>query len=867
MSMEAPSTAVFVRAGEPASGERSDRLKGLGPGPAPSIAINHLGLHPNAPKRARSNSEESGFMNSLSSAGAVRLLRWIFPVASSAILLYMAMDRTAIAQTTQQFTYGFDLTVDEPDYPGTDPGSGASALEVMSSFPGLMYDISIDGFGVANTEPTSGDYDFGSTSTPQTLAYRINMITNAGGVPVITLIGAPTWMQSGPPFINNGTSGGCANNDGEPYIPPQPGYYTAFANLAVQIADAFPQVKYFVVWNEMKCYWDASTNSADYVDYTDLYNAVYTALKTQTNRTPDNVPLVGGPYSPMAAFPHSDDVQTIPALSGDYGDVRSAYADVITYWLKNKVGADFICNDAETEIAKARDEGEPDPAGLTDPVTASGVYAAVDKWIFSQEESLGLPQLPIWWMESDIQPDTGWTDEQAAAARIATLAIMASSGASVGMQWQPQDQMNVTGFPNFPDEGLWTSTLTPGGGLPTTLAGLLPAALPILEQGPVLTTGEPTGVLVAQDNAGLLAVNTNATSVMAVVGTQSVQLGPAQVLTLPAGIVPAAATPTFSPATGTYTSAQTVAISDSTSSAAIYYTTDGTTPTTNSTVYSGPIIVSSSEMIQAIATASGYATSAVASTTYSINIPTNSVPVIGSISPTFTSADSAAFTLTVTGTGFISGSVVNWGSTVLTTQYVSGTQVTAQVPVSDVGTTGSTSITVQNPSPGGDASNSLFFETDSAGTTPPKFTTVTATVTPGSTATYQVTLPSSATNVSVTCLNMPSGATCSYSSTTGAVAIMTSSSTPAGTYQITVVFTETLPGSTTAIVLLPILLLPLMMARRKLNAERISFAACLGLVLIIAAVGTGCGGAGSSSSSGPQTHQVTSSGAVSLTVQ
>ncbi len=50
-------------------------------------------------------------------------------------------------------------------------------------------------------------------------------------------------------------------------------------------------------------------------------------------------------------------------------------------------------------------------------------------------------------------------------------------------------------------------------------------------------------------------------------------------------------TPTFSPPAGTYTSAQSVAISDVTSNATIYYTTNGTAPTASSTKYTGPITV------------------------------------------------------------------------------------------------------------------------------------------------------------------------------------------------------------------------------------------------------------------------------------
>jgi hypothetical protein len=80
----------------------------------------------------------------------------------------------------------------------------------------------------------------------------------------------------------------------------------------------------------------------------------------------------------------------------------------------------------------------------------------------------------------------------------------------------------------------------------------------------------------------------------------------------------AAATPTFSPAAGTYTTAQTVSISDSTSGATIYYTTNGTTPTISSSKYTGPINVGTSQTLSAIAMASGYANSAVGVAAYTI---------------------------------------------------------------------------------------------------------------------------------------------------------------------------------------------------------------------------------------------------------
>jgi hypothetical protein len=101
------------------------------------------------------------------------------------------------------------------------------------------------------------------------------------------------------------------------------------------------------------------------------------------------------------------------------------------------------------------------------------------------------------------------------------------------------------------------------------------------------------------------------------------------------------ATPTFSPAGGTYPSAQSVTISDATAGATIYYTTNGTAPTTSSTAYTSPIAVSSSETVQAIAVATGDDTSAVASAVYTITPPTRAAtPAFSPAAGTYTSTQS-----------------------------------------------------------------------------------------------------------------------------------------------------------------------------------------------------------------------------------
>lgn len=88
--------------------------------------------------------------------------------------------------------------------------------------------------------------------------------------------------------------------------------------------------------------------------------------------------------------------------------------------------------------------------------------------------------------------------------------------------------------------------------------------------------------------------------------------------------LPTAPKPTFSLTTGLYASAQTVTLTDDLGGATIYYTTDGTWPTTSSPVYSGPITVSSTETIAAFAVAPGYSPSSIASEQYFLSTSANS---------------------------------------------------------------------------------------------------------------------------------------------------------------------------------------------------------------------------------------------------
>jgi mannan endo-1,4-beta-mannosidase len=78
-------------------------------------------------------------------------------------------------------------------------------------------------------------------------------------------------------------------------------------------------------------------------------------------------------------------------------------------------------------------------------------------------------------------------------------------------------------------------------------------------------------------------------------------------------------TPVFNPRSGTYTTPQLVSISTATAGATIYYTLDGSDPTTSSAVYASPINVTTAATIRSMASKSGLENSSVVVATYSIS--------------------------------------------------------------------------------------------------------------------------------------------------------------------------------------------------------------------------------------------------------
>jgi glucose/arabinose dehydrogenase len=84
------------------------------------------------------------------------------------------------------------------------------------------------------------------------------------------------------------------------------------------------------------------------------------------------------------------------------------------------------------------------------------------------------------------------------------------------------------------------------------------------------------------------------------------------------------------------------------------------------------------------------------------------VPTATALTPSAVIAGDPDFVLTVNGTGFVEGSTVRWNGANRATTFVSGTTLTAAISAADIATSGTASVAVFTPSPGGGTSNSLI---------------------------------------------------------------------------------------------------------------------------------------------------------------
>jgi hypothetical protein len=341
----------------------------------------------------------------------------------------------------------------------------------------------IYGWGTTNPEPSPGVFDWSTLDT------RVNLMRSMHARMVITLCCAPDWMTR----LGTDTST-------YPNLPPTPAHDADFANLARQIALRYPDVHYYQVWNEMKGLWNDSTNNWDYVAYTDLYNAVYDALKSVNPAI-----QVGGPYL------------VIEGTGSNLGDwsqrtpITARNMQVIQYWLKNKHGADFICLDRTV-----RDDHD------TAPYSASQLLGFTSEFESIARQIRAVTSLPIWWAESYFVPGD-WNFQAAGLALV--LLHELEGGSAVSLTWQPQ------GIAGGPDGGnnhnLFSDTRVAGGGQPFPYYAAFKAFHDDFGPGTQLAqaTSSSPDVAVLASPAHTVLVNMLATPVTVSLSGASITLG------------------------------------------------------------------------------------------------------------------------------------------------------------------------------------------------------------------------------------------------------------------------------------------------------------------------------------------------------
>jgi hypothetical protein len=350
-------------------------------------------------------------------------------------LLAAALVVGALATANAQASTGFQVGVTHTQHSADswrDPIAVGHAKAVLTASVHLQ-DQALMGWGTTNPEPAAGVYAWDS------LDERLSLIKATRGTPILTLCCAPDWMKGGVPGTTDWS---------KLEVAPQPRHYADYAALAVAAAKRHPEVRTFLVWNELKGFYDRSTNDWNVAAYTALYNTVYDALKRY-----DRTLKVGGPYVPMDIWASAASTNHPSTVRGPWGIVDARSLHAVQYWLAHAHGYDMVVVDGGTTT---KDKGQ-----ITGDLAATAYFSAVTTWLRAHTSK------PIWWSEFYPARNPGTTPAHGVAVLDAALKAMQRSGVAVAMAWQPEG-------PNTSCVTcLWTDTALPTGGQKAPYADLL----------------------------------------------------------------------------------------------------------------------------------------------------------------------------------------------------------------------------------------------------------------------------------------------------------------------------------------------------------------------------------------------------------
>lgn len=302
----------------------------------------------------------------------------------------IALDRFVVGQDTTPPPPPPPPTPPPPPSGGGDPVNNTNGLRVGYLFTDFSYDrpgrasagaiTAID--NLFKAEPwimATHTYGFGVWSVAPgnwtDLDARVNRIRSDNGIPVLVLCCSPPAYSTDASNIE---------------AKPRTEFFDDLARDYATIAQRYTDIKYFVVWNEMKGFWNNSLNRWDYEGYTNFYNQVYTAIKAVR---PDA--QIGGPYPPLTNWKDPVPSGAQSSVTGVWGTRDQRGLDVIQYWLNNKVGGQFVTMDGGCDLHSQQGGGYP--SGVT-AMQANECFKATAAWVRQRTS------MPIWWIEFYANP-------------------------------------------------------------------------------------------------------------------------------------------------------------------------------------------------------------------------------------------------------------------------------------------------------------------------------------------------------------------------------------------------------------------------------------------------------------------------------
>ncbi len=360
-----------------------------------------------------------------------------------------------------EFELGWTWTHKGLDREDADPEGAARGGEALRRLGLPWQNTHIIGWGVGNLQKTPGE-----PLRWDSLDARINRMRefDSGSNIIITLCTAPGWMKK---------KGDTWNMEDHP----KPEHFDEFAELCVEVAKRYPDVRYFQVWNELKGFWSKEKNNWDVELYTEMYNQVYDALKAH-----DPTLQVGGLYTKISGT-GSDRIGYSGPLA--YTPLGEQDRHVISYWLENMSGADFICIDRGTNSYHDKNA-----------YSAHELIGLTDVFSLSTDAVREMTDLPIWW--SEYYGSKG--DPQQLAAGFASIyRHMILSGSAVALCWNPYGGEVST--------HIMTAVNDPDGGRPVPHYAVFEAVQKHFSKGKPLyhaTSSTPRIEVLASDTATMI---------------------------------------------------------------------------------------------------------------------------------------------------------------------------------------------------------------------------------------------------------------------------------------------------------------------------------------------------------------------------